>query len=257
MRISLLASGSKGNAALIDNGDTRILIDAGLSAREICRRMELRGIDPATIDALLVTHEHTDHIRGLGPLVRRLNIPVYLHTDIAGKLADVGKPEAVKEFVDGPEWQLGSLSLQAFSVTHDAGAPVGFVIEGAKGKVGFATDLGIATRLVVQSLQNCQALVVETNHDEEMLRDGPYPWSLKQRVRSNHGHLSNSAGGQLLDQLLWPGLETVLLAHLSDTNNEPELAYRAVDDVLAHQNQCSPDVKVCRQDEPSGWVELK
>ena len=233
MRLSLLASGSKGNAALIDDGDTRILIDAGLSAREICRRLDLVGIDPATIDALLVTHEHTDHTRGLGPLVRRLKIPVYLHTEVAGKLADVGRTDAVREFTDGPEWLVGSLSLRAFTVTHDATAPVGFVVEGSKGKVGFATDLGIATRLVTQSLQKCRALVVETNHDEEMLRDGPYPWALKQRVRSNHGHLSNLAGGQLLDQLLWPGLDAVFLAHLSETNNDPRLARRAIDDILA------------------------
>lgn len=242
---------------MIADGDTCILIDAGLSAREICRRLDLLGIDPAMLDALLVTHEHSDHIRGLGPLVRRLNIPVYLHTELAGKLADVGRPELVKEFVDGPEWQVAGLSLRAFPITHDACAPVGFVVEGSGGKIGFATDLGIATRLVAQSLRECRALVVETNHDEEMLRDGPYPWSLKQRVRSNHGHLSNMAGGQLLDQLLWPGLDAVFLAHLSETNNEPELARRAVEDVLAQQNQCSPALTIGLQNEPSGWVELK
>lgn len=256
MRFCLLASGSKGNAAILENGQTRLLIDAGLSAREICRRLDLVGVAPESLDALIVTHEHGDHIRGLGPLVRRLDLPVYLHTDLAGRLKDVGRPDAVREFDSGGHWQIGDVDVMAYPVTHDAVAPVGFTFSAEAGKVGFVTDLGIATRLVEQQLHGCRALVLETNHDEMMLRDGPYPWSLKQRVRSNHGHLSNPAAADLLDGLLWDGLENLLLAHLSETNNAPQLALDAVQATLAEQDLCRPAVTVAMQDEPTPWVTL-
>ncbi len=207
MRICLLASGSKGNSILVESGQTRLLIDAGLSARELRKRLEMIGIDASSLTALLITHEHTDHVRGLGPLVRQLDLPVYLQTDLARTLADVGKTECVREFADGEDFTLDDLTIRPFAITHDSLAPVGFTLSGESGKVGIATDLGIATRLVSECLQGCRALVLETNHDEEMLRDGPYPWQLKQRVRGNHGHLSNRAGGSLLQSLLWQGLE--------------------------------------------------
>jgi phosphoribosyl 1,2-cyclic phosphodiesterase len=254
MKVCLLASGSKGNAILVESGRTRLLIDAGLSAREICKRLELIGVDAETLTALLITHEHTDHIRGLGPLVRKLDLPVYLQTDLARKLADVGKTEHVSEFVDGEEFTIEDLTIRPFAITHDSLAPVGFTFSGELGKVGVATDLGVVTRLVTECLQGCRALVVETNHDEEMLRDGPYPWQLKQRVRSHHGHLSNNAGGQLLQDVVWPGLEAVFLGHLSDTNNRPELALQAATGVLAKQNVCAPEVLIGKQNSPVKWA---
>jgi len=254
MKVSLLASGSKGNSLLVDSGQTRVLIDAGLSARELRKRLALLDVEAESLDALLITHEHTDHVRGLGPLVRQLELPVYLQTRLAGKLSDVGKVEAVREFEAGASFSIGELEIRAFPVTHDALAPVGFTLEGAAGKVGVATDLGVATRLVADCLSGCRSLVVETNHDEELLRDGPYPWSVKQRVRSNRGHLSNEAGAELLETLLWPGLESVFLGHLSETNNRVELALAAVNDVMANQNVCQPEITVGRQSEPKMWV---
>lgn len=254
MRICLLASGSKGNSLLVESGQTRILIDAGLSARELRKRLESVGVDAASLNALLITHEHTDHIRGLGPLVRQLNIPVYLQTQLAGKLADVGKSECVREFADGVEFVVNDVTVRPFAITHDSLAPVGFSLSGEHGKVGVATDLGVATRLVTDCLQGCRALVIETNHDEELLRDGPYPWALKQRVRSNHGHLSNNAGGRLLQDLLWDGLEMVFLGHLSETNNRPELALGAVNNVLGQQSLCAPQLLVGRQNMPTMWA---
>ncbi|MEJ2471693.1 MAG: MBL fold metallo-hydrolase [Desulfuromonadales bacterium] len=247
MKVCLLASGSRGNAMLVDSGRTRLLIDAGLSARNIRQRLAQVGIDSGSITALLVTHEHSDHIRGLGPLVRQLDLPVYLQTDLARALPDVGKSSCVHEFADGETFTVQDVSIRPFAVTHDALTPVGFVISDATGKLGIATDLGVVTRLVTDCLQGCQTLVIETNHDEAMLRDGPYPWTLKQRVRSNHGHLSNSAGSTLLQDLLWPGLETVFLGHLSETNNRPELALAAVNRVLAGQSICAPQVLVGEQ----------
>jgi phosphoribosyl 1,2-cyclic phosphodiesterase len=254
MRICLLASGSKGNSVLVESGRTRLLIDAGISARELHKRLDLVGVDAASLTALLVTHEHSDHVRGLGPLVRQLDLPVYLQTDLARKLPDVGKMQCVHEFVDGEEFTVNDLTVRPFAITHDSLAPVGFTFSGEYGKIGFATDLGIATRLVAECLQGCRALIIETNHDEELLRDGPYPWFLKQRVHSNHGHLSNLAAGCLLQNLLWDGLESVFLGHLSETNNRPELALAAINTVLDKQNICVPQVLVGRQHLPVMWV---
>lgn len=141
MKICLLASGSKGNAIMIESGRTRLLVDAGLSARQIRRRLECVGVDPASLTALLITHEHTDHVRGLGPLVRQLDIPVYLQSDLAGQLQDVGKTESVREFADGEEFTVDDLTVRPFAVTHDALAPVGFTFSGEHGKVGVASTL--------------------------------------------------------------------------------------------------------------------
>ena len=254
MKICLLASGSKGNSILVESGKTRLLIDAGLSARELRKRLDSLGVEAESLDALLITHEHGDHVRGLGPLVRQLDLPVYLQTDLARKLPDVGKPECVREFVDGEEFTIKDLTIRPFAITHDCLAPVGFTLDGELGKVGVATDLGVVTRLVTECLQDCRALVLETNHDEELLRDGPYPWKLKQRVRSNHGHLSNNAAGNLLQSLLWSGLETVFLGHLSETNNRPDLAVDVVSAILEKQNICEPQVLLGKQNLPVLWA---
>ncbi len=254
MNVVLLASGSRGNALLLSSGSTRILVDAGLSAREICRRLEYVGAAPDSIDALLVTHEHSDHIRGLGPLARRLKLPVFLHTEVAGTLKDVGVPANVREFEEGQEFLIGDLAIRSFPITHDARSPVGFVVDSARGKLGIATDLGIATRLVAERLTACRALVLESNHDEDLLRDGPYPWQLKQRVSGKHGHLSNRDSAELLRGLLWDGLEAVLLAHLSETNNSAELARSVAAETLAGQSLCAPELLVGQPGIPVSWT---
>jgi len=256
LRICLLASGSKGNALYLETGDTRVLIDAGLAAREIAGRLRMIGVDPDALDAILVSHEHRDHCRGLGPMARRHKLPVYLHPEALLALPGLGKVEFLREFVDGATWSFRDLQVTAMPLTHDAAAPVGFVVESAEGKVGIATDLGIATRLVADRLQGCRALVLEANHDEELLRDGPYPWPLKQRIRSNHGHLSNTASADLLESLLWDGLEAVFLAHLSETNNLPQLALNCARQVLDCQNGCRPELVVGGPAAPSRCLEL-
>lgn len=254
MNMSLLASGSKGNALLVCSGRTRLLIDAGLSTRELCRRLDMVGVPAETLDAVLVTHEHIDHVRGLGLLSRRFNLPVYLHHDAAQVLADNQRPGRLMEFAAGMELDFGDLGVHAFPVTHDASAPVGFAISGANGKLGVATDLGIATRLVAEELRGCRHLVLESNHDEDMLRDGPYPWPVKQRVKGNHGHLSNRDSAALLEVLCWDGLETVCLAHLSETNNLPHLAEAAARAVLDRQSGCRPQLLLGCQDRPTTWT---
>ncbi len=244
MRVCLLASGSKGNAVYIESRQSRILIDAGLSARELNSRLQGIGVAGEDLDALLISHEHSDHCRGLGPMARRYHLPVYLHPETRRALPNPGRLDDIREFDAGETFEFRDLRVSAFPITHDAAAPVGYVIETDEGKIGIATDLGIATRLVVQRLQDCRVLVLESNHDEEMLRDGPYPWPLKQRIRSQHGHLSNTASVRLLADLLGCGLEAVFLAHLSEVNNLPDLAEAGARALLDGQNLCQPQLIV-------------
>ncbi|MDY0190356.1 MAG: MBL fold metallo-hydrolase [Desulfuromonas sp.] len=241
MRICQLASGSKGNSIYIESEKTRILIDAGLSALQLSKRLATIGVDIAELDGVFITHEHADHCRGIGPLSRRYSVPIYIHQETYAMLPNVGKIEHC--FFDvGQAITCKDIEISSFAITHDAVAPVGFTVDTLAGKIGIATDLGIATRLVQQRLRQCRALIIETNHDEDMLRDGPYPWDLKQRISSKHGHLSNSAGAQLVQELLWNGLEAVFLAHLSETNNTPSLAQRSVRGILQQQNVCLPQM---------------
>lgn len=255
MNVCLLASGSKGNSLLVRGDRTSLLIDAGLSARELCRRLALAGSAGASLAGILVTHEHVDHIRGLGLLSRRFNLPVYLHHEVAATLADSQRPQRVVEFSTDGTFAVGDFEVRAFPVSHDAQAPVGFTLDGPAGKFGVATDLGIGTRLVAEELRDCRVLVLESNHDPEMLRDGPYPWPLKQRIRGSHGHLSNHDSAEMLGRLCWDGLDAVFLAHLSETNNHPDLARQTAEQVLARQDCCRPRLLVGCQDRPIGYLD--
>ena len=255
MRLSLLASGSKGNSLFLETGSCRLLIDAGLSGRETIARLSSAGVDAETLDGILITHEHTDHVRGVGALARRLKLPVLgsSRTLQAARTA-IGRADFV-EFDAGSPFVFKGVSIDPFPVTHDACDPVGYRIESGEGCIGFATDLGIATRLTHEKLKECRALVLEFNHDEQMLQDGPYPWHLKQRIRSRHGHLSNSEGACLLEELLHPGLQGVFLSHLSEVNNDPALAMAAARGLLSSQNLCCPDLFLGCQHQTSGVFE--
>jgi phosphoribosyl 1,2-cyclic phosphodiesterase len=256
MRLSLLASGSKGNCLFLETDSCRLLIDAGLSGRETQARLSSIGVDPGTLDGILITHEHTDHVRGVGTLSRRLKIPVLGASRMLQAAQHVIGKAQVVEFDPGSPFQFKGVSIDPFPVTHDACDPVGFRIEGEEGCVGFATDLGIATRLTQEKLKGCRALVLEFNHDEQMLQDGPYPWHLKQRIRSRHGHLSNTEGACLLEELLHGGLEGVFLSHLSEVNNDPSLALASAQGLLERQNLCAPRVFVGNQYQTSGVLEI-
>lgn len=223
LRVCLLASGSRGNCALIEADGFRVLVDAGLSGKEIERRLATLDLTGEDLSAILVTHEHHDHVGGVGPLARRYKLPVYVDQQTHAALPKLGKIEDLQLFVAGDKFDCCGLSISSFSTTHDAINPVGFVVESTEGKVGYATDLGMSTRLVSEQLQGCRVLVLEANHDEQMLLDGPYPWPLKQRIRSRHGHLSNHESRRLLQDISWPGLEALFLAHLSEENNCPDL----------------------------------
>ncbi|NLI83352.1 MAG: MBL fold metallo-hydrolase [Deltaproteobacteria bacterium] len=220
----ILASGSKGNAILVCSEKTRLLVDAGLSGKEIVTRLGKTPVNGRQLNALLVSHEHQDHIRGVGVLSRRFDLPVYA---TPGTLEGFPPTEArmaqVHLFQAGSSFSIGDLHIQAFSISHDARDPVAFVIQNGGKRLGVCTDLGVATHLVRTRLQNCHGLIIEANHDTELLLNGPYPPHLKQRIRSRHGHLSNNDTCELLQTLFHEDLKAVAFAHLSEINNHPNL----------------------------------
>lgn len=250
----VLSSGSKGNAVYITDGDTSILVDAGLSGIEIERRLKSRGLDPLSLDAIVVSHEHADHIHGVGVLARRFHLPVYINRKTtAAASKPLGRIDQIHHFECGSHFSVNSLDVRPFSVSHDAEDPAGFTFHNNGMKIGLATDLGVATALVRTHLKGCNLLILEANHDMTMLMDGPYPWHLKQRIRGRTGHLSNEDSKILLKELQHPRLSHVILAHLSEINNTPQKALACVGEALVHssiridvalQDRCTDIVKV-------------
>ena len=241
MRVCLLASGSRGNSTLIEVDGCRLLIDAGLSGVETERRLAAVGLAGDDLHGILVTHEHHDHVSGIGPLARRYDLPVHIDRQTHAALPKLGKIDALQYFTAGESFSFRNLLISPFSTTHDAGNPVGFTIQSSEGKIGFATDLGVNTRLVTEQLKQCRVLILEANHDEQMLQNSSYPWSLKQRIRSRHGHLSNNESCSLLEDICWSGLEALFLAHLSEENNCPDLAEQSFRKTLT---DCGHDAEI-------------
>ena len=250
MRVCLLASGSRGNSTLIETAGVRLLIDAGLSGVQTQHRLAVLGLDCGDLDAILVTHEHHDHTGGIGPLARRHQLPVFIDSQTCDMLPRLGKIPILHRFHAGDSFDINTVRITTFSTSHDAVNPVGFALTSDEGKIGYATDLGTPTRLVAECLKNCRVLILEANHDEQMLLDGPYPWELKQRIRSRHGHLSNEQAGQLLDEVQWPGLQALFMAHLSEENN----CSRLVEDYFQERldvNSCAAQLIVGMQSRAS------
>jgi phosphoribosyl 1,2-cyclic phosphodiesterase len=255
LSICILASGSRGNAIFVSSGSTSILIDAGLSGIEIERRLRQRGLCPKNLDAILVSHEHTDHIQGVGVLSRRFKLPVYLNTRTQkAALSQLGNLHHFKNFECGTSFKINDLSIHPFSISHDAQDPAGFTVNQNGTKIGIATDLGIATSMVKDHLKGCVLLVLEANHDEDMLINGPYPWPVKQRIKSRTGHLSNAASKALLNELQHDRLKHVMLAHLSETNNTPQ---KAVNEVRQALTRCIATIGVASQDESGSLFHIK
>jgi phosphoribosyl 1,2-cyclic phosphodiesterase len=244
LAVCVLASGSRGNAIYISDGLTSILVDAGLSGIEIRRRLKSRGLSPKDLDAILVTHEHSDHIQAVSVLSRQLKLPVYLSRKIEKKASIGNFFHEIRAFRCGSTFQINNLVVHPFAVSHDAADPVGFTI-GQNGKrIGLATDLGTVTPLVKENLKDCHLLIIEANHDPDMLVNGPYPWPLKQRIQSRIGHLSNIQSQNLLMALQHSRLEHVILAHLSETNNAPK---KVLDEVSKALTRCNPRLTVANQ----------
>ena len=230
LEVCVLASGSSGNAIYVASANTRLLIDAGLSARQIAVRLEQLGVPPESINGICVSHEHGDHVAGLRVLQKRHGIPVYAN---AGTLNGIRQQPRAHEmsarvFQTGAPFEIGDITIEPFSVPHDAYEPVGFLLQTASTRIGVVTDLGMGTSLIREKLKGCQAIVVEANHDEDLLREAPRPWALKQRIRSRQGHLSNIDAARLITECATDSLEHVYLAHLSSDCNTPDTALRTV-----------------------------
>ncbi len=228
-----LASGSKGNCVYLGTGQTKILIDAGISAKALQARLGEINVDLAEIDAILITHEHTDHIQGLKTLAYKMGIPVLANHETAKGIVDVFHDcPKFKIFSTGESFEFGDLEIHPFSIQHDTLDPVAFTIKTGSLKLGFCTDLGFATTLVQSKLQECDYLYLESNHQISMVHASSRPMIYKQRVLSRSGHLSNEACGTLLSQVYNPKLKHVHLAHLSSECNSPETALQVVNRIL-------------------------
>lgn len=235
MRCTVLSSGSKGNCCVIEGGTGSLLIDAGLSAKECLLRMDRAGIDPGRIAALLVTHEHEDHIRGVDVLARKLGIPVHA---TEGTLADFlhyrrvsSKPLSCHACRNDEQFTVGDFTIDPFSTSHDANEPCGFIVGEGDIRIGYCTDTGIITPHMHGLLRRCDGIVLESNHCPDMLQNGPYPEPLKRRIRSRRGHLSNPAAAACLRDF-GKDVPRVILAHLSEVNNTPEKAMGSARDGL-------------------------
>ena len=224
MRFAVLSSGSRANSTFVEAGGVRLLIDCGLSPRQTEKRLLQNGIALRTLQAILVTHEHSDHIRSVAQLSRLLRVPVYGTRPVLDRLDCVFGKEAISP---GEVFCIGACDVLPFRIPHDAAEPVAFVLEGDGVRLGHCTDLGHVTPAVRAALSRCHALLLEFNHDEGMLWGGEYPWHLKNRIASDYGHLSNNAAGELLHEIRHGDLTHVVLGHLSENNNSPELALRA------------------------------
>jgi phosphoribosyl 1,2-cyclic phosphodiesterase len=256
VKICSLASGSKGNCLYLETGETRVLIDAGLSLRETLLRMATVGIDPSRIHGVLVTHEHIDHIRSAGSYARKYNVPVFASHLVLAKSDHYFKKTQVTEFESGSSLTYRDIRIDPVPVTHDSCDPVGFVIESREGRAASITDFGIVTRLITEKLRGCRFINIESNHDVDMLMNGPYPWVLKQRIKSRHGHISNEESLDLLHELAHGGLEALVMAHLSEVNNHPEHVERTTKAFLAGQNICAPRIVIGDQYKASCLMEI-
>ena len=258
MKIAVLGSGSRGNSTLLASGATRLLVDVGFSAREAARRLDILGIKAESVTGIVVTHDHGDHARGVGVFSRRYGTPIYL-TRRTGEACSglLNGKEPLRFYEPGRAFEVGTLRVEPFMTAHDAVDPVAVTVTSPRSgaRVGIATDLGRPTAGIRHSLSGCDFLVLEANHDEQMLRSGPYPASVQARIASSHGHLSNHAAADFARELLHPGLLGIFLAHLSQECNRAELAHRVVRENL-EATGWKGLLEVAGQDEPTRLIDI-
>lgn len=258
MRFTILGSGSGGNCAYLETDETRLLIDAGFSARQIRQRLASIQRTPETLTGILITHEHGDHVQGLGVLCDGLEVPVYCNRFTREAIeAQFRTRFAWQVFATGASFEVGDVTVDTFTVPHDAQDPVGFLLRTAAGNIGFLTDLGHATKLVLERVRPANVLLLETNHDLTLLQnDTRRPWSVKQRILSRHGHLSNDAAASAAEQIVSDSLRHLYLGHLSRDCNRPELALAAVQGRLQAVGATHVHIHSTAQDVPSATLEL-
>jgi phosphoribosyl 1,2-cyclic phosphodiesterase len=255
VKVAVLASGSSGNAIWVSSGSTALLIDAGVSGRRIARTAEELGLDTSGLAAVLVTHEHSDHVSGLGPVTRRFDVPAVAtagtHAAIDRRL---GKCPGRTVVEPGTDIEIGGLLVSPFAVSHDCAEPVGYTVTDGSTRVVVATDLGVVSRPVRRWMSEADCVVLEFNHDERMLRAGDYPWFLKQRIAGSEGHLSNVAAARELVPLADGPLSELILAHLSRENNTPDLALATAREALERAGRADVGVHLTNQEQPLGPV---
>jgi phosphoribosyl 1,2-cyclic phosphodiesterase len=254
MQLCVLGSSSDGNATVVWNENTGILIDAGFSAREVERRLGIIGLMPSKLDGIVLSHEHSDHTRGAGVLSRRFCLPVYANSTTFDLSRDLGSVWERRYFNSNKEFEIGDFRISPIVVPHDASEPNAFVIRNNGKKVTIATDMGIYTPLFIEQVYNSDVIVMESNYDKNMLVSGAYPPLLKSRIMSDYGHMSNNAAAETLKQIIGESTKHVLLAHLSKNNNEPDLAisvinehlrgFKRVDVDLTFPNRCSKVIRL-------------
>jgi phosphoribosyl 1,2-cyclic phosphodiesterase len=258
VKFTILGSGSSGNCAYIETGETRVLVDAGFSPRQIRQRLGTLGRVPENLTAILVTHEHSDHIQGLTGIAAKLNIPIYCNR--ATKEAFEFQLQTkfnCNLFNTGASFEIGDLRVDTFTIPHDAQDPVGFLIRTAAGNIGFVTDLGHTTKLVLERIRPANVLVLESNHDVKMLQDCPRrSWSLKQRILGRHGHLSNEAAAEAAAHVMSAELKHLYLAHLSRECNRPELAHYVMAEQLHQIGATHVQLQTALQEAPCATLEL-
>jgi len=247
IKYSVMYSGSTGNSVYIGTEDYHLLIDAGLSGRKIEAGLKEIGIDPGQINAILLTHEHDDHVKGIGVLSRKYDIPIYGNEKTINHLPNyVGqiKETLIRPFETGTVKAFGDLEIESFAISHDAAEPVGYTIRQQDLKLSIATDLGYVSKKIKQTLEGSDVLIFEANHDVGMLRMSSYPWSVKQRILSDIGHLSNEDAGQALVDIITYNTQKVYLSHLSKENNLQELARLTVKHILEDYGISEDHVKL-------------
>jgi len=258
VKLTILGSGSGGNCAYIETAEARILVDAGFSPRQIRKRLEGIGRVPENLTAILVTHEHSDHIQGLTGIAAKLDIPIYCNRDTKEAFEYQLKVKFnCNLFNTGASFEIGDVLVDTFAIPHDAQDPVGFLLRTAAGNIGFATDLGHMTKLVLERIRPANVLVLESNHDVKMLQNCPRrSWSLKQRILGRHGHLSNEAAAEAVAQVMSAGLKHLYLAHLSRECNKPELAHYVMAEQLHHIGATHVQMQIAAQEVPCATLVL-
>ncbi len=258
IRFAVLGSGSGGNSAVLEADGVRLMIDAGLSAKQITLRLALLGIDPASLDGILLTHEHGDHVRGLKVFLKKHPIPVFTTSQTAHVVREMGIEGGIwKTFETGQTFTIRDSVIRSFAIQHDAVDPVGFVIGSATRKMGFVSDAGFVTRSMTESLRGLHGLFVEANYDDGLLEaDTKRPWAIKQRIASRHGHLSNEQVAKLIGDIAHAHLDRVILGHLSSDCNTPDLILGRLRDCLGMLGHDHIGLHCACQDVPTEWFEL-
>jgi len=258
IQLTIFGSGSGGNSAYLESPGARVLIDCGFSAKRIRNALLQLERTPEQLDGILITHEHSDHISGLRVLAAKLGIPIYCNRHTADEIRLIHKCDfEFRLFETGNPFEVGDLTIESFPVPHDAIEPVGFVVHTPAARIGWLTDLGHGTRLIADRVRNCEVLLLETNHDLDLLRNDPVrPPNLKQRITSRHGHLSNEGAADFLEQIIHPNLQHLYCAHLSSDCNTPELVRTEITAKLAALGADSVQVHLTEQNTPCPTLTL-